>query len=172
MAVALVPVSLDVAEELLRFETDNRAFFEARINSRPPSYYSPEGLRAALDEAVRDAAADRAYQFLLRADGGALVGRVNLTGVRRKHFHCADLGYRIAEAACGRGHASEAVRQVLARAFGELRLLRVTATARVNNEGSLRVLRRNGFREFGRSTRSFQLGVVWHDCLHFERHAG
>ncbi|PTT79559.1 N-acetyltransferase, partial [Pelomonas sp. HMWF004] len=32
-------------------------------------------------------------------------------------------------------------------------------------------LQRNGFQQFGRSTRSFELGGVWHDCLHFERHA-
>ena len=99
------------------------------------------------------------------------MGRVNLVGVRRKHFHCADLGYRIAESAAGRGHASEAVRQVLAKAFDELGLLRLTAQARVSNEGSIKVLQRNGFHPFGRSTRSFELGGVWHDCLHFERHA-
>jgi len=167
----LVPPTSEVADELLRFEIDNRAFFEARINSRPSGYYSPEGVRVAIDQAVREAAEDKGYQFLIRNAAGELVGRVNLTGVRRKHFHCADLGYRIAESACGQGHASEAVRQVLAKAFGELGLLRVTANARVGNEGSVRVLQRNGFQPFGRSTRSFELGGVWHDCLHFERHA-
>jgi [ribosomal protein S5]-alanine N-acetyltransferase len=170
-ALTLTPPTADVADELLRFEADNRAFFEARINSRPPAYYSPEGVRAAIDDAVREAAADKAYQFLIRDAAGALVGRVNLTGVRRKHFHSADLGYRIAEAAGGRGHASEAVRLVLARAFGELGLLRVTASARVGNEGSIKVLARNGFQQFGLSRRSFELGGAWHDCLHFERHA-
>jgi [ribosomal protein S5]-alanine N-acetyltransferase len=170
-ALTLTPPTADVADELLRFEADNRAFFEARINSRPPAYYSPEGVRAAIDDAVREAAADEAYQFLIRDAAGALVGRVNLTGVRRKHFHSADLGYRIAEAAGGRGHASEAVRLVLARAFGELGLLRVTASARVGNEGSIKVLARNGFQQFGLSRRSFELGGAWHDCLHFERHA-
>ncbi len=96
---------------------------------------------------------------------------MNLTGVRRKHFHVADLGYRIAESAGGRGYASQAVREVLALAFGELRLLRVTASARVGNEGSIKVLERNGFQQFGLSRRSFELGGVWHDCAHFERHA-
>jgi len=77
----------------------------------------------------------------------------------------------VAESACGRGHASEAVRLVLAKAFGELGLARVEAQARVGNEGSIKVLLRNGFREFGRSRRSFLLDGVWHDRLHFERHA-
>jgi [ribosomal protein S5]-alanine N-acetyltransferase len=170
-ALHLIPPTLDVADELLRFETDNRAFFEARINSRPPSYYSAEGVRAAIALAEREAAEDKGYQFLMRNGAGELVGRVNLIGVRRTHFQMADLGYRMAESACGKGYASEAVRLVLAKAFGELRLMRLEANARVGNEGSVKVLLRNGFREFGRSTRSFELGGVWHDRLHFERHA-
>jgi len=167
----LLPPTPDVADELLRFETDNRAFFEARVNSRPASYYSLDGVRAAIALAEREAAEDKGYQFLVRTVAGELVGRVNLVGVKRKHFHCADLGYRMAEAACGRGYASEAVRLVLDKAFGELGLKRLEANARVGNEGSIRVLLRNGFREFGRSTQSFELGGVWHDRLHFERHA-
>ena len=167
----LVPATPDVADELLRFETVNRAFFESRINARPAAYYSPEGVRAALALAVREAAEDKGYQFLIRGEAGELVGRVNLIGVRRAHFHCADLGYRIGEAACGRGIASEAVHLVLAKAFGELRLLRLEAKASATNPGSVRVLERNGFQQFGRSLRSFELDGVWHDRLHFERHA-
>jgi ribosomal-protein-alanine N-acetyltransferase len=168
----LLPPSLDSGDELLRFETDNRAFFEARVNSRPPGYYSPDGVRAAIALAEREAAEDKGYQFLVRTAAGELVGRVNLAGVRRKHFHSADLGYRMAERACGKGYASEAVRLLLLKAFGELGLKRLEANARVGNEGSIRVLLRNGFAQFGQSRRSFELGGVWHDRLHFERHAG
>ena len=102
-SIQLIPSTLDVADELLRFETDNRAFFEARINSRPPGYYSPEGVREAIRQAITEAAEDKGYQFLIRTSAGELVGRVNLTAVRRKHFHSADLGYRIAESAGGQG---------------------------------------------------------------------
>jgi ribosomal-protein-alanine N-acetyltransferase len=165
----LTPPTIDVADELLRFETDNRAFFETHVNARPAGYYSAEGVRAAIALAEREAAEDKGYQFLVRTQAGELVGRVNLIGVKRAHFHSADLGYRMGEAACGKGYASEAVRQVLAKAFGELGLVRLEANARVGNEGSARVLLRNGFRQFGRSVRSFELGGVWHDRLHFER---
>ena len=82
----LIPPTLDIADELLRFETDNRAFFEARINARPPGYYSPEGVRAAIALAEREAAEDKGYQFLVRTAAGELVGRVNLAGVKRSHF--------------------------------------------------------------------------------------
>jgi ribosomal-protein-alanine N-acetyltransferase len=167
----LIAPTPDVADELLRFETDNRAFFAARINSRPASFYSLEGVDAAIALAEREAAEDKGYQFLVRTVAGELVGRVNLIGVKRAHFQMAELGYRMAESACGRGYASEAVRLVLAKAFGELGLMRVEANARVGNGGSVKVLLRNGFRQFGHSLRSFELGGAWHDRLHFERHA-
>ena len=51
--LTLTPPTAEVADELLRFETDNRSFFEARINSRPDGYYSPEGVRAAIALAQR-----------------------------------------------------------------------------------------------------------------------
>jgi [ribosomal protein S5]-alanine N-acetyltransferase len=95
---------------------------------------------------------------------------VNLTSVRRTHFQCADLGYRIGEHDGGRGIASRAVALCLAQAFGTHALHRVEAVARPENKGSVRVLERNGFRQFGRSRRSFELGGQWFDRLLFERH--
>jgi ribosomal-protein-alanine N-acetyltransferase len=162
------PAAADL-DELLDFELRNRAFFEAHINARPAAYYSADGVRAAIDTARREADEDKGYQFLLRDGAGVLVGRVNLSRVRRAHFHSAELGYRVAEAAQGRGVAREGVRQVLGLAFGELKLLRIEATARDGNEGSARVLLRHGFSAFGRSRRSFELGGTWHDLVHYER---
>lgn len=168
----LCPPRLSDHEALCRFEFENRTFFEAHINARPATFYSDEGVRAAIAQAQADAAEDRGYQFLARAGAaGPLVGRVNLSRVRRAHFHSAELGYRIAQAETGKGHAGEAVRLAIEQAFGVLDLRRIEAGVRLGNEASRRVLLRNGFRQFGHSTRSFQLAGVWYDLLHFERHA-
>lgn len=163
--------SLADAEELLAFELENRAFFEAHINARPADYYNLDAVRAAIAAAQREAADDKAYQHLLRDGTGRLVGRANLTRVRRAHFHSAELGYRVAQAACGQGHASRAVALLLDKAFGELALQRLEATARPENLGSCRVLEKNGFQAFGRSSRSFELGGRWFDLKHYERRA-
>lgn len=120
---------------------------------------------------MRDAGNGTAYQYLVRDSLGTLVGRVNLSKVRRAHFHSAELGYRVGEDSGGKGHATEAVRQVIERAFGEHGLVRLEATARPENEGSVKVLTRNGFSRFGQSTRSFELAGRWYDLLHFELRA-
>jgi len=170
MPLSLVRPTLDDVEALFAFERDNRAFFEATINARPAAYYSIDGVAQAVRCAMQDAADDLGYQYLVKHDG-QIVGRVNLRGVKRAHFHSAELGYRIGEADCGRGVAGEAVRQVLGIAFGELGLARVEADCRVENAASARILLRNGFIQFGRSRRSFELHGVWYDRLHFECHA-
>jgi len=95
---------------------------------------------------------------------------VNLRAVQRAHYHSAVLGYRIAQHETGKGYATEAVRLVLDLAFGRLNLKRIEADARSDNAASLAVLRRNGFVQYGRSRKSFELNGEWFDRFHFERH--
>jgi len=168
--IGLAPLAQSDQDALLAFELANRAFFEAAINARPAAYYSDAGVAQAIEDAIDEAMHDRGYQYLVKA-GGNIVGRVNLSAVKRAHFHSAVLGYRIGESAAGRGYASAAVGAVLALAFGELGLKRIEADASVANPASRRVLERNGFVQFGHSRRSFELGGAWYDRLHFERHA-
>ena len=168
--IALTPVSLDDREDLLHFEQENRAFFESQVTARPAGYHSPAGIQAAVERALREAQEDLGYQYLIRDAQSRLIGRINLSHVRRAHFFSAELGYRIAQRACGQGHASAAVRQVLDLAFGPLGLQRLEAHARATNPASVRVLQRCGFVQFGRSRRSMELQGVWHDRLYFERH--
>lgn len=169
--LSLVQPNPSHIDSLLAFEQENRVFFESTINARPASYYSVDGVSEAVGRAMADAADDLGYQYLILDGAGQIVGRVNLGSVRRAHFHSAVLGYRIGEAACGKGYAREAVRQLLGIAFGRLGLARIEADCRSENAGSVRVLLRNGFTQFGHSRRSFELHGAWYDRLHFECHA-
>jgi [ribosomal protein S5]-alanine N-acetyltransferase len=163
------PVASGDAAALLRFELEHRAYFERWVNPRDPAFYSEQGVRAAIAAAEAAWAGDQAFQYLV-VDAQRIVGRVNLTGVRRTHFQSADLGYRIGEHDGGRGVASRAVALCLDEAFAVHGLRRVEAVARPENRGSVRVLERNAFVQFGHSRRSFELGGQWFDRLHFERH--
>jgi ribosomal-protein-alanine N-acetyltransferase len=163
------PVAAGDAVALLRFEREHRTWFERWINARDPKFYSEQGVAAAIVAAEAARASDQAFQYLVIEDE-RIVGRVNLTSVRRAHFQCADLGYRVGEHDGGRGVASQAVALCLAEAFGTHGLARIEAVARPENKGSVRVLERNGFRQFGHSRRSFELGGQWFDRLLFERH--
>ncbi len=167
----LSPPKLADLSDLFAFEVANRKFFEQHINSRPKGFYSEDGVAAAITAAERDAKDDKAFQYLVRDDSGVLVARVNLTRVRREHFHSAELGYRVAQSYAGKGYAREAARLVLLNAFDEHRLVRVEATSRPENIGSVKVLAHHGFKQFGRSTQSVELQGIWYDLLHFEKRA-
>lgn len=167
----LTPASVEFAADLYQFELNNRAFFESRINARPDSYYSLDSVTKALQVAENEAKLDVGYQFLMFDKALNIVGRINLTRIRRAHFHSAELGYRIAELECGKGYASAAIGEVLDKAFLELDFKRIEAAVSVSNLASIRALQRNGFSQYGYAKRSFELNGVWYDVLHFEAHS-
>ncbi|GGM29498.1 GNAT family N-acetyltransferase [Pseudomonas asuensis] len=131
--LAIADVTRADAEDLLRFEVQNRAYFESQINARNPDYYSLQGVSEAIEAAIDDACNDKGYQYLLRNPSGHLIGRVNLRAVQRAHYHSAVLGYRIDQYEAGKGYATEAVRLVVGLAFTRLGLKRIEADARIDN---------------------------------------
>jgi ribosomal-protein-alanine N-acetyltransferase len=94
---------------------------------------------------------------------------VSLTGIIRGSLQSCMVGYFVAEARSGRGLATQAVREVLDVAFGELALHRVEAGTAVDNLTSQRVLERNGFTLVGRMRKHLQIAGVWVDHLLWEK---
>lgn len=158
------------ASALWAFENDHRQYFETWINARPGIFYTPEGFAQTLQNALLEQAADKAFHYLIWQTD-QLVGRINLTQVRRAHFQSASLGYRIAPSHSGQGLASDAVSAVMHQAFHVHGLRRLEATARPENPASIRVLLKNGFHQFGHSQSSIELHRQWFDLLYFEAHA-
>lgn len=158
------------ANAVWAFEIAHRQYFESWINARPDSFYTPQGFEQAMQSALLLQAGDQAYHYLIWEDE-QLVGRINLTQVRRAHFQSASLGYRIAPTHKGQGVASEAVQAVMQKAFHTHGLQRLEATARSENPASIRVLVKNGFHQFGHSRSSIELHRQWFDLLYFEAHA-
>lgn len=129
----------DHAEALLAFERENRAYFAASIPDRGDDYF------AAFAERHRELLAEQdagLHHFHLIEDDGGVLGRINLLGVRE---HSAELGYRIAEKAAGRGLATWAVQQVCALAVREYGLTALRAETTLDNTGSRAVLAHSGF---------------------------
>lgn len=130
----------DHAPALLEFERRNRAYFAASVPDRGDPYFS------AFDARHRALLADQAagldFFHVLVDDLGEIVGRVNLVDAADGE---AELGYRIAERAAGRGLATASVREVCRRAAAEYGLTALRAVTTLDNTGSLAVLARTGF---------------------------
>ena len=128
------------APAILAFELANRSYFAASISDRGDEYFDQfaEQLSALLAEQEAGAGA---YYVLVDTDGSVL-GRFNLY---RFSGGTAELGYRVAQHAAGRGLATATVRELcrLAAARHGLRTLR--AATSLDNTASQKVLAKAGF---------------------------
>ncbi|MET7831894.1 GNAT family N-acetyltransferase [Micromonospora sediminicola] len=123
-----------------RFEWQNRAYFARYVPDRGDDYFDEFADRqvALLLEQDRGTC----HFHVLVDDDGWVIGRFNLVDVADGS---AELGYRVAERAAGRGVAQEGVRRVCELARDEYGLRRLVASAALANPASLAVLRRTGF---------------------------
>ncbi|MEU3569638.1 GNAT family N-acetyltransferase [Kitasatospora sp. NPDC036755] len=137
----LEPLRPDHAEALLAFERANRAYFARSIPDRGDAYFAEFAERHA---ALLAEQAEGVCRFhIVRDAAGHLVGRVNLVDLADGS---AELGYRIAESAAGRGLATAAVAEVCRLAVTAYGLRALTAMTTVDNPASRAVLLRNGFK--------------------------
>jgi ribosomal-protein-alanine N-acetyltransferase len=147
---------LDHGPALLAFERQNRAYFAASIPDRGDEYFTrfDDRHRGLLDEQ-----ATGAIQFhVLVDDDGAVLGRVNLVDIADGS---AELGYRIAQSATGRGLATWAVHQICAMAVTHYGLSTLRAATTLDNAGSRMVLARTGFVATGETVLDGRPGLTY-----------
>jgi ribosomal-protein-alanine N-acetyltransferase len=132
------------AEALLTFELDNREWFERYIDARGSAFYSVQGVTDHIAAYLSDFAAGTWHPFVIEDPGGKIVGRANLKGIDMSE-RSAEVGYRIAQSACGRGLATLAVRHLIQEAQLHWNLKQLVANVYAGNIGSAKVLKRCGF---------------------------
>lgn len=132
------------AQALLAFETDNRQWFESHIDARDPAFYSLQGVTEHIQGYLSDFADGRWHPFVVEETGGKIVGRANLKSIDPVQ-RSAQIGYRIAQDACGQGLATLAVRHLIQEARRRWQLSQLVAYVYEANLGSKKVLMRCGF---------------------------
>ena len=134
----------DHASAVLAFEQQNRSFFAAVISDRGDAFFEEFG--AWFEEFLAEQRHGGCAFFVLLDDDGSVVGRFNLRDIVDGS---ADLGYRVAERAAGRGVATAAVLQLCDIAVERLGLRTLRAAVSSTNVASQRVLAKAGFVEVG-----------------------
>src|SRR5215470_10955559 len=124
----LKPLHAGHAPAVLAFELANRAYFAASISDRGDDFFAQ--FTGRFDALLAEQEAGTCAFYVLVAEDGSVLGRFNLVDIEG---HTAELGYRVAQHAAGRGVATAAVRELsrLAAARHGLRTLRA-ATSRQN----------------------------------------
>lgn len=131
----------DHGPALLDFERDNRDYFAGSVPDRGDAYFTEFASRHAALLAEQDAG-DIAFHLLVDEETGEVLGRFNLVDLADG---AAEVGYRLAEKATGRGLATGAVRELCGLAATRYGLHTLRAGTDIDNAASRAVLSRTGF---------------------------
>jgi RimJ/RimL family protein N-acetyltransferase len=144
-SVRLRPLALEHAALEARWDSDAEVRHWLHRSEDGPEHRT----RAAVERKIGEVLADPAeLRFLIETSDGVPIGDIGLLGI---HLHGrAELSIKLGDRAYwSRGHGSDAIQCLLAFAFGELGLRRVTLIADADNARGIRCYEKCGFRHEG-----------------------
>jgi [ribosomal protein S5]-alanine N-acetyltransferase len=163
---------------MARFLGDN---FEGHLERWSPpataAFFSEAFWRERLAMAVEEFHAGRAARFVLQSRAAApgreaqaqlnapIIGTCNYTNIVRGPFLACHLGYQIGRTHEGQGLMAEALRATNTFVFAALRLHRIMANYRPENERSGRLLDRLGFVREGLARDYLFIDGAWRDHI-------
>ncbi|HWH94823.1 MAG TPA: GNAT family N-acetyltransferase [Baekduia sp.] len=162
---AIRPLTVADATEFAAAVIANRAHTEPWEPMHAEAHYTRAGQVETLRRDVEawDVGSGYAFAVLDREDRDAIIGRIALGNVVRGAWRNATLGYWVAAAAGGRGHATAAVRLICEFAFRHAGLHRVQPAVIPRNARSIRVVEKAGFRREGRALKYLNIAGSWED---------
>ena len=169
--LVLRPAAPDLSAAVADYYVRNRAFLAPFDPAREEDFFTAEGQRVLLEEEAARREAGRSHRFYLslKERPGEVVGLVGLNDLVRGAFQSCFLGYKLDGALLNRGYMTEAVRETVRIAFGELGLHRVEANIMPRNVPSLRVAEKAGFYREGLALKYLRINGVWEDHIHMVR---
>ncbi len=162
------PLRLADSAAIAELYRQNRDFLRIWEPDEPDEFFTGEGQQEAVASTLRECAGGRMLAWVITADG-EIAGRIYLNNLAMGPLRSCSVGYWVARRHGGRGLATFAVDSALDVAFHDLALHRVDAFVRVDNERSLRVLEKNGFRTVGVSRRHLHVGGRWRDEIYLQK---
>ena len=132
-----------------------------------PEVCTVAGQREWIANLLRSYHDGHAWPGVIQA-GDEIVGQITVNSIYGSPHYKGMLGYWVATAAQGQGHATRAVRAVLRRMSDELGLHRAEASTLAANQASECVLRANGFQLYGLAREHIFVAGRWQDGLLWE----
>ncbi|MDQ0430585.1 ribosomal-protein-alanine N-acetyltransferase [Planomicrobium stackebrandtii] len=161
-------LTVDDAEEMMELLLRNRDYWSVYEPRHRDSYFSAAVQREKIRESIYQARENREYSVgIFEYDTKKLIGHISVYSVKRMPFLSALVGYSIDEAYIGKGIATEAVKLMTVFGFEELRLHRMEAYVSPENEGSIRVLEKTGFRREGLLKEFLYINGEWKDHYYY-----
>lgn len=164
-AVTIRPIRVRDARPLERELLDNRGWlrkWEATNPNGPLSFDT----RASIRSLHNNARAGLGLPFVIEVDG-VLAGQLNVSSITYGSLGSATIGYWVSEKFAGRGATPTAVALATDYCFFSTGLHRMEICIRPENEPSLRVVEKLGFRYEGLRRRYIHINGAWRDHFCF-----
>ena len=164
-AVTIRPIRVRDARPLERELLDNRGWlrkWEATNPNGPLSFDT----RASIRSLQNNARAGFGLPFVIEVDG-VLAGQLNVSSITYGSLGSATIGYWVSEKFAGRGATPTAVALATDYCFFSTGLHRMEICIRPENEPSLRVVEKLGFRYEGLRRRYIHINGAWRDHFCF-----
>lgn len=155
MDVFIEKIHVTDAEDLFKFELENRTFFEEMVPTRGNDYYNVETFKKRHEALIEEQDQGDSYFFLIKGKDGSILGRINLVDIddTQKTGH---LGYRVGHIHTGKGIANKALKLLLEKVTNK-DITQVKAKTTTNNLASQRVLEKNGFENIAADDEEFEM---------------
>lgn len=171
--VGLRLIRVKDAQTLEDLLAENRPWLE-QWEATYPGYIRPRGEVGRLKPVIKSLlAAFRSHTGVpfVETYDGRIVGQLTVSSIVWGSVRSAQIGYWIAEDFAGRGITPTAVALATDYCLNELRLHRVEICIRPENQASLSVVRKLGFRYEGIRRNYIHIGNQWrdHECFALTR---
>ncbi|WP_025784354.1 GNAT family N-acetyltransferase [Sporosarcina sp. D27] len=155
MNVYIEKLLVSDAEDLYKFELENRSNFEKMVPSRGDDYYIPEIFKKRHEALLEEQVQGDSYFYLIKDKDSSILGRINLVDIDASH-KIGHLGYRVGKAHTGKGIASNALKLLIETVIDK-DIKQIKAKTTTNNKASQKVLEKNGFERIATDDEEFEM---------------
>ena len=163
MGISINSLQETDAEELFKFETNNRFFFEETVPSRGEAYYKFETFKIRHKELLEEQKDGKSKFYLIKDRSGDIVGRINLIDIDIDS-NVAEVGFRVGKEYLGKGIGTRALNLLLKT---EINVKRIKGKTTTNNIASQKVLEKSGFKQVGISDNEFEMNGQKLKFIHY-----
>jgi ribosomal-protein-alanine N-acetyltransferase len=163
--VTIRPIRLRDARSLERELLDNRGWLRRWEATNPVGPMNFD-VRGSIRNLLTHAREGFGLPFLIEHDG-ALAGQLNVSSIAYGSLSSATIGYWVSERFAGKGVTPTAVALATDHCFFTMGLHRMEICIRPENEPSLRVVEKLGFRYEGLRRRYIHINGDWRDHFCF-----
>ena len=148
----------------------SRAFLTPWEPTWPADDLTRTAFRRRIRRYTEDQRNDLAYAFLVfRTSDNALLGGLTLANIRRGVAQAGSIGYWVGAPFARQGYMTAALRALIPFGFGALRLHRLEAACIPNNDASIGLLEKTGFKREGYARQYLCINGIWQDHLLYAR---